>query len=236
MRGGGGHGRCRDVNRVLVVDDDQSLVRALSVSLSSRGYDVAVVGTGEDALGWAAQHDPDLILLDLGLPGIDGIDVIRRLRGWSQVLVIVLSARHQETAKVEALDAGADDYVTKPFAMAELLARIRAALRRQVGTEVSPRVETADFVIDLAVMRVTRGGQVVRLTPKEWDVVSLLVRNAGRLVSHRQLLGEVWGPEYVKETEYLRVLLARVRRKLERDPSHPTHFITESGVGYRFEV
>ena len=234
--GSGGHRRCRDVNRILVVDDDQSLVRALSVSLGARGYEVSVAGTGEDALDWAAQHHPDLILLDLGLPGIDGIDVIRGLRGWSQVPVIVLSARHQGAAKVEALDAGADDYVTKPFAMAELLARIRAALRRNVGTEVEPRVETADFVIDLAVMRVTRDGEVVRLTPKEWDVVALLVRNAGRLVSHRQLLEEVWGPEYVKETEYLRVLLARVRRKLERDPSHPVHFITEPGVGYRFEA
>jgi two-component system, OmpR family, KDP operon response regulator KdpE len=224
------------VNRILVVDDDQPLLRALSISLGARGYQIDVARTGEDALDAAAHHHPDVILLDLGLPGIDGVDVIRGLRGWSQVPVIVLSARHQGVAKVEALDAGADDYVTKPFAMDELLARIRAALRRSVGTEVEPRIETADFVIDLAAMRVTRAGEAVHLTPKEWDVVALLVRNAGRLVSHRQLLQEVWGPEYIKETEYLRVLLARVRRKLERDPSHPVHFLTEPGLGYRFEV
>jgi two-component system KDP operon response regulator KdpE len=224
------------VSRILLVDDDQPLVRALSISLRARGYEIDVAGTGEEALDSAAHHHPDVILLDLGLPGIDGVDVIRGLRGWSQVPVIVLSARHQGAAKVEALDAGADDYVTKPFAMDELLARVRAALRRVVGTEAEPRVETADFVIDLAAMRVMRGGEAVHLTPKEWDVVALLVRHAGRLVSHRQILQEVWGPEYVKETEYLRVLLARVRRKLERDPSHPVHFLTEPGLGYRFEM
>jgi two-component system KDP operon response regulator KdpE len=224
------------VNRILVVDDDQPLVRALSISLRARGYEIDVAGSGEEALDSAAHRHPDVILLDLGLPGIDGVDVIRGLRGWSQVPVIVLSARHQGAAKVEALDAGADDYVTKPFAMDELLARIRAALRRVVGTEVEPRVETADFVIDLAAMRATRDGETVHLTPKEWDVVALLVRHAGRLVSQRQILQEVWGPEYVKETEYLRVLLARVRRKLERDPSHPVHFLTEPGLGYRFEA
>jgi two-component system, OmpR family, KDP operon response regulator KdpE len=223
------------VNRILVVDDDQPLLRALSISLGARGYQIDIAHTGEEALDAAAHHHPDVILLDLGLPGIDGVDVIRGLRGWSQVPVIVLSARHQGASKVEALDAGADDYVTKPFAMDELLARIRAALRRSVGTEVEPRVETPDFVIDLAAMRVTRDGESLHLTPKEWDVVALLVRNAGRLVSHRQLLQEVWGPEYVKETEYLRVLLARVRRKLERDPAHPVHFLTEPGLGYRFE-
>lgn len=224
------------MSRILLVDDDQPLVRALSISLRARGYEIDVAGTGEEALDSAAHHHPDVILLDLGLPGIDGVDVIRGLRGWSQVPVIVLSARHQGAAKVEALDAGADDYVTKPFAMDELLARVRAALRRVVGTEAEPRVETADFVIDLAAMRVMRGGEAVHLTPKEWDVVALLVRHAGRLVSHRQILQEVWGPEYVKETEYLRVLLARVRRKLERDPSHPVHFLTEPGLGYRFEM
>ena len=219
-----------------MVDDDQPLLRALSISLGARGYEIDVARTGEEALDAAAHRHPDVILLDLGLPGIDGVDVIRGLRGWSQVPVIVLSARHQGPAKVEALDAGADDYVTKPFAMDELLARIRAALRRRTGTEVEPTIETGDFVIDLSAMRVVRDGGVVHLTPKEWDVVALLVRNAGRLVSHRQLLQEVWGPEYVKETEYLRVLLARVRRKLERDPSHPVHFLTEPGLGYRFEL
>jgi len=223
------------VSRILVVDDDQPLLRALSISLGARGYQIDVARSGEEALDAAAHHHPDVILLDLGLPGIDGVDVIRGLRGWSQVPVIVLSARHQGASKVEALDAGADDYVTKPFAMDELLARIRAALRRAVGNEVEPRVETADFTIDLAAMRVSRDGETVHLTPKEWDVVALLVRHSGRLVSHRQILQEVWGPEYVKETEYLRVLLARVRRKLERDPAHPVHFLTEPGLGYRFE-
>jgi two-component system KDP operon response regulator KdpE len=223
------------VSRILVVDDDQSLVRALSISLGARGYQIDIAQTGEEALDSAAHHHPDLILLDLGLPGIDGVDVIQGLRGWSQAPVIVLSARHQGAAKVRALDAGADDYVTKPFAMDELLARIRAALRRAVGSDVEPRMETADFTIDLAAMRVTRDGGNVHLTPKEWDVVTLLVRNAGRLVTQRQILQEVWGPEYIKETEYLRVLLARVRRKLEREPSHPAHFLTEPGLGYRFE-
>ncbi|HXX90793.1 MAG TPA: response regulator [Acidimicrobiales bacterium] len=223
------------MSRILVVDDDQPLLRALSISLGARGYQIDVARSGEEALDAAAHHHPDVILLDLGLPGIDGVDVIRGLRGWSQVPVIVLSARHQGASKVEALDAGADDYVTKPFAMDELLARIRAALRRAVGNEVEPRVETADFTIDLAAMRVSRDGETVHLTPKEWDVVALLVRHSGRLVSHRQILQEVWGPEYVKETEYLRVLLARVRRKLERDPAHPVHFLTEPGLGYRFE-
>jgi two-component system, OmpR family, KDP operon response regulator KdpE len=223
------------VKRILVVDDDQPLLRALSISLGARGYQIDVAVSGEEALDAAAHRHPDVILLDLGLPGIDGVDVIRGLRGWSQVPVIVLSARHGGPPKVEALDAGADDYVTKPFAMDELLARIRAALRRGAQTEEEPRVETDAFAIDLAAMRVTRDGEAVHLTPKEWDVVALLVRNAGRLVSHRQLLAEVWGPEYVRETEYLRVLMARVRRKLESDPSHPAHFLTEPGMGYRFE-
>ena len=223
------------MSKILVVDDDEALLRALSISLGARGYQVDVARTGETALDAAAHRHPDVILLDLGLPGIDGVDVIRGLRSWNQVPVIVLSGRHHGASKVDALDAGADDYVTKPFAMDELLARIRAALRRAVGTEVEPRVETETFIIDLAAMRVTRDGEPVHLTPKEWDVVSLLVRNPDRLISHRQLLEEVWGPEYVKETEYLRVLMARVRRKLERDSSHPIHFVTEAGLGYRFQ-
>jgi two-component system KDP operon response regulator KdpE len=175
-----------------------------------------------------------VILLDLGLPGIDGIEVVRGLRGWSSVPIIVLSARHQSVSKVEALDAGADDYVTKPFGMDELLARLRAALRRTpIGPE-DPRVETDDFVIDLATKQVTKAGADVHLTPKEWNIVEVLVRNPGRLVSQRQLLHDVWGPEYGTETEYLRVLMARVRRKLESDPSRPRYFRTESGMGYRF--
>jgi two-component system, OmpR family, KDP operon response regulator KdpE len=221
--------------RVLVVDDDPSLLRALTVSLGARGYDIAAAKSGEEGLDKAAHWHPDGVLLDLGLPGIDGVEVIRGVRGWSEVPIIVLSARHQSVSKVEALDLGADDYVTKPFGMDELLARLRAALRRAPGNDQDPHVEAEGFTIDLDVKRVVRDGVAVHLTPKEWDIVEVLVRNPGRLVSQRQLLRDVWGPEYGTETEYLRVLMARVRRKLEVDHSHPRHFITEPGMGYRFE-
>jgi two-component system KDP operon response regulator KdpE len=220
---------------ILVVDDDTSLLRALSISLRARGYEVLVARSGEEGLDVAAHRHPDLILLDLGLPGIDGVDVVHAVRGWSTAPIIVLSARHQSTSKVEALDAGADDYMTKPFGMDELLARIRAALRRISTEEQQPRVETDIFTIDLAERRVSRDGVDVHLTPKEWDIVGVLVRNPGRLVTQRQLLHDVWGPTYETETEYLRVLMGRVRRKLESDPSHPRHFRTEPGMGYRFE-
>jgi two-component system KDP operon response regulator KdpE len=220
--------------RVLIVDDDVALLRALGVSLKAKGYEVIVARRGEDALGLAADRRPDVILLDLGLPGIDGVEVVRGLRGWSSVPIIVLSARHQSVSKVEALDAGADDYVTKPFGMDELLARLRAALRRKPAGPEDPRVETEDFIIDLASKQVTREGSDVHLTPKEWDILEVLVRNPGKLVSQQQLLHDVWGPEYDTETEYLRVLMARVRRKLESDPSRPRHFRTEPGMGYRF--
>jgi two-component system KDP operon response regulator KdpE len=220
--------------RVLIVDDDVALLRALGVSLKAKGYEVSVARRGEDALGLAAERRPDVILLDLGLPGIDGVEVVRGLRGWSSVPIIVLSARHQSVSKVEALDAGADDYVTKPFGMDELLARLRAALRRKPTGPEDPRVETEDFVVDLASKQVTREGSDVHLTPKEWDILEVLVRNPGKLVSQQQLLHDVWGPEYDTETEYLRVLMARVRRKLESDPSRPRHFRTEPGMGYRF--
>jgi two-component system KDP operon response regulator KdpE len=220
--------------RVLIIDDDISLLRAVGISLRARGYEVIVAGGGEEGLNLAAHKRPDVILLDLGLPGIDGIEVVRGLRGWSTVPIIVLSARHQSVSKVEALDAGADDYVTKPFGMDELLARLRAGLRRTVAGPEDPLVETEAFTIDLSAKRVTRDGSDVHLTPKEWDIVEVLVRNPGTLVSHQQLLHEVWGPQYDTETEYLRVLMARVRRKLESDPSRPQHFRTESGMGYRF--
>ena len=220
--------------RVLIVDDDVALLRALGVSLKAKGYEVTVARRGEDALDLAVNRRPDVILLDLGLPGIDGVEVVRGLRGWSSVPIIVLSARHQSVSKVEALDAGADDYVTKPFGMDELLARLRAALRRKPTGAEDPRVETEDFVIDLASKRVTREGSDVHLTPKEWDILEVLVRNPGKLVSQQKLLHDVWGPEYDTETEYLRVLMARVRRKLESDPSRPLHFRTEPGMGYRF--
>ncbi len=220
---------------ILVCDDDASMLRALSISLTARGYRVVVARSGEEGLDQAAQHHPDLVLLDLGLPGIDGVEVIRSLRTRSSVPIIVLSARHQSVSKVEALDAGADDYMTKPFGMDELLARLRAGLRRQSNGDGTSLIETEAFTIDLVAKRVTRDGADVHLTPKEWGLVEVLVRHPGRLVSQRQLLHDVWGPAYQTETEYLRVLMARLRRKLEADPSHPRHFRTETGMGYRFE-
>ena len=221
--------------RVLVCDDDPSLVQALSISLVASGYRVTVARTGEEGLARAADARPDVVLLDLGLPGMDGVHVIRGIRDRSATPIIVLSARTRSVSKVEALDAGADDYVTKPFRMDELLARLRAALRRTTSETPPDRVVAEGFTVDLADTRVTRGDIDVHLTPKEWRIVEVLVRNPGRLVSQRQLLHDVWGPEYGTETEYLRVLMARVRRKLEADPSHPRHFRTEPGMGYRFE-
>ncbi len=224
------------VARVLVVDDEQQIRRALTINLRARGYDVDVAKTGEEALEIAARCHPDVVVLDLGLPGIDGVEVIRGIRGWSQVPIVVLSVRETETDKVAALDAGADDYVTKPFGMDELLARLRAALRRATPGAEEAVIETPDFGIDLASKRVTRDGEEIRLTPTEWHVVDVLVRNRGRLVAQRQLLQEVWGPQYHDETNYLRVFMAQVRRKLEPDPSRPRYFITEPGMGYRFEL
>ena len=185
----------------------------------------------------ASDHAPDLVVLDLGLPGISGIEVIEGLRGWTRIPIVVLSARDAERDKIDALDAGADDYVTKPFGMGELLARVRAALRRDLsgaGAD-TPVVKTPDFVVDLASKKVAREGVEVRLTPTEWGLVEALVRNAGKLVGQRQLLQQVWGPEYGSETNYLRVHMAHIRRKLEPDPSRPRYFITEPGMGYRFE-
>jgi two-component system KDP operon response regulator KdpE len=224
------------VSRVLVVDDEPQILRALGINLRARGYEVDVAPDGERALEVAARQHPDVVVLDLGLPGIDGVDVIRGLRGWSQVPIVVLSVRDREADKVAALDAGADDYVTKPFGMDELLARLRAALRRAAPAEEEAVVETPDFAIDLAAKKVHRDGEEVRLTPTEWHVVEVLVRNRGRLVSQTQLLQEVWGPQYHDETNYLRVFMAQVRRKLEPEPSRPRYFITEPGMGYRFEL
>ena len=221
--------------RVLVVDDEPQIRRALGVNLRARGYEVDLAGSGEEALELAARGHPDVVVLDLGLPGIGGVEVIEGLRGWSQVPVIVLSVRDAEADKVAALDAGADDYVTKPFGMDELLARLRAALRRSVPSEEESVVTTADFVIDLVSKRVVRDDEEVRLTPTEWHIIEVLVRNAGRLVAQRQLLQEVWGPQYERETNYLRVFMAQIRRKLEPDPSRPRYFVTEPGMGYRFE-
>ena len=226
-----------DPPRVLVVDDEPGIVRALGINLKALGYQIEAAASGEEALRKAADHRPDAVILDLGLPGIDGIDVIRGLRVWTNVPIIVLSVREAEREKIAALDAGADDYVTKPFGMGELLARLRAALRREIdeGAEV-PIIETADFTIDLAVKRVTRAGSEVKLTPTEWGVVEVLVRHQGKLVSQTQLLKEVWGPQYGQETNYLRVFIAQVRRKLEPQPSNPRYFLTEPGMGYRFQI
>jgi two-component system KDP operon response regulator KdpE len=223
------------VSRVLVVDDEPQILRALGINLRARGYEVDLAPDGERALDVAARHHPDVVVLDLGLPGIDGVDVIRGIRGWSQVPIVVLSVRDAEGDKVAALDAGADDYVTKPFGMDELLARLRAALRRTTPAEEEALVETEDFTIDLAAKKVRRDGEEVRLTPTEWNLVEVLVRNRGRLVAQTQLLQDVWGPQYHDETNYLRVFMAQVRRKLEPQPAHPRYFITEPGMGYRFE-
>lgn len=223
------------MTRILVVDDEPQLLRALGTNLKARGYDVDLAPTGEAALTLAARKHPDLVVLDLGLPGIDGLEVLRGLRGWTEVPVIVLSVREQERSKVEALDAGADDYVTKPFGMDELLARMRAALRRAAPGEEQALVETAHFTVDLAAKRVTGSAGEIRLTPTEWHVVEVLVRNPGKLVTQRQLLQEVWGPQYERETNYLRVFLAQIRKKLEPDPSRPRYFLTEARMGYRFE-
>lgn len=222
------------MTRVLVVDDEPQIVRALATNLRARGFEVDLAATGEDGLRLAADHHPDVVILDLGLPGIDGIEVIAGLRGWSSVPIIVLSVREGEADKVAALDAGADDYITKPFGMNELLARIRAAVRRTTPVDEEPVVETEAFTIDLASKRITREGDEVKLTPIEWHLVEVLVRHAGRLVSQKQLLQEVWGPQYGTESAYLRVHMAQVRRKLEPDPARPRHFVTERGMGYRF--
>src|SRR5579862_6616463 len=226
------------MSRVLVVDDELPLLRALGVHLRARGYDVDLVETGEAAVARGATGHYDAAIVDLGLPGIDGIEVVRGLRGWTSIPIIVLSARQDHTQKVNALDAGADDYVTKPFNMEELLARLRAGLRRTTpNQEVVPVVETPDFRIDLVTKVATdAAGTEIRLTPTQWQLVEILVRNPGRLVSQRQLLQEVWGPTYVDQTNYLRQFMAQLRRKLEPDPTRPRYFLTEPGMGIRFVV
>lgn len=224
------------MTRILIVEDEQQLARALRINLRARTYDVDIAGTAAEALDLAARSNPDLVLLDLSLPDLDGLEVIRGLRGWSDMPVVILSARDAQWDKVDALDAGADDYVTKPFGMDELLARIRATLRRSGSQPSQPVVETSSFRVDLAAKKATGpSGSDVRLTPTEWHVLEVLLRNPGQLVTQRQLLTEVWGPEYEKETQYLRVYLGQLRRKLEPDPSRPRHFVTEPGIGYRFE-
>lgn len=226
------------MSRVLVVDDDVALARALAINLKARGYEVATAATGRQALDALARVHPDVVVLDLGLPDLDGIEVLHGIRGWNAVPVVVLSARTTSDEKVEALDAGADDYVTKPFAMNELLARLRAAVRRGAvgagdGTPVV--VETSSFTIDLSSAVVSREGEQVRLTPTEYHLLEVLARNVGRLVPQQQLLTEVWGPGYERETHYLRVYVGQLRRKLEDDPASPRHLVTEPGLGYRLD-
>ncbi|GAA2662702.1 MULTISPECIES: response regulator [Actinosynnema] len=225
------------MTKVLVVDDEPQIVRALRINLSARGYQVLTAHDGAAALRAAAEGKPDVVVLDLGLPDVDGTEVIAGLRGWTTVPIIVLSARADSTDKVEALDAGADDYVTKPFGMDELLARLRAAVRRSAAPADAGEavVRTGAFTVDLVAKKVHREEAEVHLTPTEWGLLEVLVRNPGKLVAQRQLLQEVWGPAYAKETHYLRVYLAQLRRKLEPEPSRPRHLVTEPGMGYRFE-
>lgn len=223
------------MTRVLVVDDEPQIVRALRINLRARGYEVDAAPDGRTALDLAARRHPDVVLLDLGLPDMEGVEVIAGLRGWLSVPIIVLSARHSSEEKVASLDAGADDYVTKPFGMDELLARLRAAVRRAAPAAEAAVIETGAFSVDLAAKKVHKDGADVRLTPTEWHVLEVLVRNTGKLVGQQQLLREVWGPAYEHETNYLRVYLAQLRRKLEPDPAHPIYLITEPGMGYRFE-
>jgi two-component system KDP operon response regulator KdpE len=222
------------VTRVLVVDDDPAIQRTLAIGLRARGYDVLPARDGRTAVQAWNEDEPDVVLLDLGLPDLTGVEVLRRMRRGSQVPVIVLSARHGSDDKVEALDVGADDYVTKPFGMDELLARVRAAVRRSSADQPTVPVVTDAFTVDLEAKQVHKDGVQVRLTPTEWRLLESLVTRPGRLVSQRQLLSEGWGPGYVAETNYLRVYVAGLRRKLERDPARPRHLITEPGMGYRF--
>ena len=224
------------MTKVLLVDDEPQLLRALGINLRARSYDVATARTGAEALDAAARHRPDVVVLDLGLPDMDGVDVIHGLRAWTQAPILVLSARRDTRDKVQALDAGADDYLAKPFAMDELLARLRAAVRRRGdGPADEPVVRTASFTIDLALRRVVRDDEVVHLTPIEWRILEVLARHVGRLVGQRQLLQEVWGPAYETETNYLRIYLVKLRRKLEPEPSRPRHLLTEPGLGVRLE-
>lgn len=220
--------------KVIVADDDPQILRALRIILTAQGYKVTTASDGRAAIDAAAHDLPDLIVLDLGMPGIGGVEVIEAVRGWSNVPILVVSGRSDTTGKVEALDAGANDYVVKPFATEELLARIRALTRRVSEASATPSVAFGEVVVDLAAKQVTRAGAEVRLTPTEWAVLEQLVRNPRRLVTQQTLLTSVWGPTHTRDSGYLRIYLAALRKKLEADPSRPAHLITEPGIGYRF--
>lgn len=227
--------------KILIADDDPQILRALRITLTARGYEIITAEDGTAALNAATTHRPDLYLLDLGMPGLDGRQVIEGLRGWTDAPILVVSGRAGSTDKVEALDAGADDYVTKPFAIDELLARIRALTRRVPGAEAEPTVRFGDIVVDLAAKQVTKqtpdsSPVTVRLTPTEWQVLELLIRNAGKLVTRQMLLTEIWGPTHVTDTGYLRLYIAQLRKKLEPEPATPRHLLTEAGMGYRFQL
>ena len=225
------------MTRILIVDDEPQILRALRINLTARQYDVITAQGGAQALDAAGQGHPDLVVLDLGLPDIDGVDVIRKLRSWTPVPIVVLSGRSDSRDKVDALDAGADDYLTKPFSVDELLARIRAVTRRNTGPEAAVTARIGRHTIDLAnhtAYLTEDADQVVHLTRTEWQLLEVLIRNPGKLVSQRQLLQDVWGPTYRTETQYLRQYMAHLRRKLEVEPSRPAHLITEAGMGYRF--
>ncbi|WP_431934393.1 response regulator [Nonomuraea jabiensis] len=220
------------MTKILVVDDEPQILRALRINLAARQYEVAVAADGASALREAAEWHPDLVVLDLGLPDIDGVDVIHGLRGWTQMPIVVLSGRAGNQDKIDALDAGADDYVTKPFSIEEFLARIRAVSRRAAFQEAElARIQLGEHTVDLVGKTVSGG---LRLTPTEWHILEILLRNPGKLIPQRYLLTEVWGSKHVKETHYLRQYMAQLRKKFERDPAHPTHLITEPGMGYRF--
>ena len=225
------------MTRILVVDDEVQILRALRINLKARGYDVATASTGAEALAVAARHQPELVVLDLGLPDLDGVEVIHGLRGWSQARILVLSGRTDSADKVDALDAGADDYVVKPFGMDELLARLRALSRRQPEGEGAPVLTLGDVVVDLAATRVVRrgpdGDEELRLTPTEWHLLEVLARHPGKLMSHAQLLREVWGPGYENAHGNLRLYVGQLRRKIEDDPARPRHLLTDPGMGYR---
>ncbi len=220
--------------KILLADDDPQILRALRITLSARAYEVVTASDGKAAVRAAVDEHPDLIVLDLGMPGLSGTEVIEAVRGWSQVPILVVSGRADSLDKVDALDAGADDYVTKPFAVDELLARIRALSRRTPTTADEPVVTFADVTIDLAAHAVTRAGTSVRLTPTEWRLLEVLVRNPDRLITRETLLTEVWGPQYTTDTGYLRLYLSQLRKKLEPVPAEPHHLVTEPGMGYRF--
>jgi two-component system, OmpR family, KDP operon response regulator KdpE len=224
------------MTRVLIVDDEPQILRALRINLQARQYEVVTAADGAEALHAAATHRPDLVVLDLGLPDVDGIEVIRKLRTWTPVPIVILSGRMDSAGKVDALDAGADDYVTKPFNVEELLARIRAVTRRLTTTDVPATVHIGQCTVDVADRRArTADGGSVHLTPIEWQLLEVLVRNPGKLVSQRQLLQQVWGATYQTEYGYLRQYLKHLRRKLEDNPARPRHLLTEPGMGYRFQ-